>query len=142
MRTRILTTLLAVAVMASLLLAGCVVPEPAALSDDQVVQAVDGLLAAISSDDYQAFTRDLSDAMISAFTEAQFTSLHDLLQNASGNYVSCEQPELTNGQGYAVYRLKCEYDKEPVMVTVIYAVDGDKMEGLSFDSTNLRTAVR
>lgn len=39
---------------------------------------------------------------------------------------------------YAIYRLTCTYDLESVIVTVTFKVDGDKVEGLFFDSTNLR----
>ena len=138
MKINTLVPLLAAAVMASLLLTGCQPPKPAALSDDQVVQAVDLVLTAINTGDYQGFIQDFSDVMKTAFPESQFTSLHDLLQNTSGNYQSCEQPALTDSKGYAVYRLPCKYDKESVIVTVTYQIDGDKIEGFFFDSTNLR----
>jgi hypothetical protein len=126
----------------ALFLTGCQPPKPAALSNDQVVQVVDNTLKAINVGDHQGFTQDFSDEMKSAFTEAQFTSLADMLQAASGNYVSCADslPELSNNQGYAVYRLMCTYDLEKVIVTVTFKVDGNMVEGLFFDSTNLRKA--
>jgi hypothetical protein len=132
------TTLLTLLIMTGLLLTGCQPLKPASLSNDQVVQAVDHVLRSVNSSDYQGFIMDFSDAMKTAFPQAQFTSLHDTLQNTSGNYVSCEQPALTNSQGYAVYRLNCKFDRENVLVTVTYQTAGDKIEGLFFDSTNLR----
>jgi hypothetical protein len=144
MKSKIPTTLLIVTLVTTVFLTSCQPPKPAALSNDQVVQVVDNLLKAINAGDYQSFTQYLSAEMKNTFTEAQFTSLADLLKNASGNYVSCadSQTALSNNQGYAVYRLTCKYDLEGVIVTVTFKVDGDKIEGLFFDSTNLRKATQ
>jgi len=140
MKSKIPATLLIVTIVTTLFLASCQPPKPAALSNDQVVQVVENTLKAINAGDYQSFTQDFSAEMKNAFTEEQFTSLADMLQNASGNYVSCadSEPALSNNQDYAVYRLTCTYEKEGVIVTVTFKVDGDKVEGLFFDSTNLR----
>jgi hypothetical protein len=135
-------TLLIVTVVTTLFLTGCQPPKPSAMSNDQVVQVVGNILKAIDAGDFQSFKQDFSDEMKNAFTEAQFTNLAALLKNASGNYVSYadSQPELSNSQGYAVYRLTCKYSLESVIVTVTFKVDGEKVEGLFFDSTNLRKA--
>ena len=140
MNNNIKSTLRIATIVTTLFLAGCHPPKPAALSEDQVVQIVDHTLKSISAGDYQSFTQDFSDVMKNAFTEEQFSSLVDLLRNASGNYVTCadSEPELSNNEGYAVYRLTCSYDLESIITTVTFKVDGDKIEGLFFDSTNLR----
>jgi len=140
MKNKIPMLLLIVTLVTALFLTSCQAPKPAALSNDQVVQVVDGTLKAINTGDFQSFTQDFSDEMKKAFSEGQFTSLADLLMNTSGSYVSCvdSEPELSNNQGYAVYRLACKYDLESVLVTATFKVDGDKVEGLFFDSTNLR----
>ena len=132
--------LLIVTIATTLFLTGCQPPTPAALSNDQVFQVVDNMLKAIDEGDLRIFSQDFSDEMKNAFTEEQFTSLAALLKNASGNYISCADtdPDISNNQGYAIYRLNCTYDKENVMVTVTFKVDGDKVEGLLFDSANLR----
>jgi hypothetical protein len=132
------TTLITLLIVTGLLLTGCQPPKPASLSNDQVAQAVDHVLSAVNTRDYPGFIRDFSDAMKTAFPQAQFTSLHNTMQNASGNYASCGQPALTNNQGYAIYRLNCKFNTENVMVTVTYQIAGDKIQGLFFDSTNLR----
>jgi hypothetical protein len=119
---------------------GCAKPQPAGLTDDQVAAMVGNILQAINANDYQSFSQDFSDAMKSAFPESQFTQLHDLLQKASGNYASMGTPVLLNQNGYALYRIPCKYEKEDVIVTVTFAIGGDKVEGLFFDSTNLRSA--
>jgi hypothetical protein len=140
MKWKIPTTLLIVTIVTTLFLTACQPPKPAALSNNQVIQVVENTLEAINAGDYRSFTQDFSDEMKKAFTEQQFTSLADMLQGASGKYISCadSQPALSNNQGYASYRLPCTFDLEKVLVTVSFKVDGDKIEGLFFDSTNLR----
>jgi hypothetical protein len=140
MKNKKSTYLILVTVLAALLLAACQPAKPAALSNDQVIQVIDNILKSINAGDYQAFTQDFSTDMQSSFTEAQFTSLVDLLKKASGSYVSCAgaTPELSNSQDYAVYRQMCNFDLEKVIVTVTFKENGTQVEGLFFDSTNLR----
>jgi hypothetical protein len=123
-----------------LTLSGCAKPQPAGLTDDQVVAITENMLAAINNDDYAAFSRDFSAGMLSAFAPAQFEQLRDLLMGASGNFVSMGTPTLSNSQGYAIYRIQCPYEKEDVVVMVSFQVGGDQVEGLWFDSPNLRAA--
>jgi hypothetical protein len=68
--------------------------------------------------------------------------VRDLLQSASGKYVSTGKVSLSNNKGYAVYRIICKYEQEDVVVTIVFKVDGKQIEGLFFDSPNLRTAVQ
>jgi hypothetical protein len=142
MKRTIFSTLLSITIIMASFLAGCQPATPAALSNDQVIGVVDNLLTAINQENYPNFSRDFSDEMKKGFTEQMFTNLAALLKNASGNYVSCAgaSPELSNNQGYAVYRLVCTFEKESVVATVTFKTDGDKVEGLFFDSTNLRKA--
>ncbi len=63
-----------------------------------------------------------------------------MLQTASGNFSSLDVPSLSNNQGYAVYRFPAKYANETVYVTITFLVGGQKVEGLFFDSVNLRKA--
>ena len=130
-------TLIALTLIAALLLTGCQA-KPAALSTDEVVQMTGQILTALDEGDYAAFTQDFSDEMLAVFPETQFAALQDMLQEASGNYVSCGEPSISNNGGYASYRLTCPFDLEDVVVTIVFKVDGDQVEGLFFDSPNLR----
>ncbi len=137
MKTNISFTL---SIVLALLLTGCAAPKPAALSSVQVSQAAENILTAINSGNYQNFVQDFSDPMKSAFPEASFTKVRNLLMSASGSYASCAAPTLSNSQGYAVYRFICKFEKEDVAVTISFKVGGDQVEGLFFDSVNLRKA--
>lgn len=140
MKRKIPGILLVVMVVSILILTGCQPANPATLSNEKVIQTIDNILKSIDAGNFQGFKQDFSDEMKIAFPQEQFTNLADLLHNNSGNYVSCagSEPELSNNQGFAVYRLACTYELESVMVTITFKVDGDKVEGLFFDSTNLR----
>jgi hypothetical protein len=125
-----------------LLLSACRA-QPAALSDEAVTQVTTDLLTALSAGRQEDFVRDFSDDMRALFMEeAQFTALRTMLQETSGNFISCAAPSLFNRGDYAVYRLRCRFEQEDVMVTVVFKVDGDRVEGLYFDSPNLRARNR
>lgn len=121
-------------------LSACAEPQPAGLSADQVGAVVENILTSIDANDYQGFSRDFSDAMLSAFTEDSFAEMRTMLQDASGSYVSLGELTLVNQQGYAIYLYQCEYEKENVIVKVVFEIGGAKVDGLFFDSTNLRAA--
>ncbi len=138
-KTVILSLLLLLSVLA---LSGCRA-EPAALSDEEVRQLTEQALTALSSGDPQAFVSDFSEDMRALFLEeAQFTALRDMLQETSGSFVSCSDLSLLNRGDYALYRLRCRFEKEDVMVTIVFRVGGSQVEGLYFDSPNLRARQR
>jgi Protein of unknown function (DUF3887) len=117
---------------------GCSAPQPAGLTDLQVAGVTENISKAMDANDYQAFIQDFSQSMLSVFTQAQFDSLRAMLEKASGKYVSHGSPSLSNNQGYAVFRFPAKYTNETVYVTITFLVGGQKVEGLFFDSANLR----
>jgi hypothetical protein len=124
----------------ALLISACQPPQPAGLTDEQVVQVMENILVSIDARNLDTFTQDMSDDMKAAFTDTEFGELSDMLQETSGSYVSCaDTPELSNNQGYTIYRLTCKYEKEDVIVTVTFKTGGEQVDGLFFDSKNLRS---
>ena len=125
----------------ALLTNGCTPARPAALSNEEVKQATENILVAINAGDYQSFSLDYSDEMKGAMTESDFNDLRTMLSETSGNYLSCgDEPALSNRETYAIYSYECEFEKEMVRVTVVFAIDGSLVEGLFFDSKALRAA--
>ncbi len=124
--------------LALLATAGCSAPKPAALTDEQVSSIASNAMWALNANDYPRFVRNFSDQMKSGFTEEQFAQLHDLLQSSSGNFISLGKINLSNAQGYAIYRFACEAERETVTMTITFQIGGQKVEGLFFDSNNLR----
>ena len=118
---------------------GCTT-KPANLTDDQVAAVAENILRSLDDNDYQAFIHDFGDAMLAVIDEAEFTEMRDMLQNASGNFVSLGESMLINSRGYAVYRFPCQFEQEEVLVTITFEVGGETVEGLFFDSPHLREA--
>jgi hypothetical protein len=125
-------------ILAFLMTSGCSAPRPAGLTDAQITSVTENILNAVDANDYLKFTRDFSNTMQSTFTQKQFDDLRTLLQKASGSTISLGTRSLSNNQGYAVYRFPAQYTNETVYVTLTFLVGGSKVEGLWFDSVNLR----
>lgn len=140
MRTKKLLTMVLLA--AVIVLNGCsaLAPKPAALSDEEVLSATDNILKAIDSGDYAAFSEDFGEEMLGVMTESEFTKIQDLLAESSGAFQSCGEAKLVNQQDFAVYRFPCQYEKEEVTVTVVLPIDGTTVDGLFFDSPNIRNS--
>ncbi len=137
MKSKTLFLILTVLVLA--LASGCAKPEPAGLSEDQLIAVTENALRGLEANDFTQFTKDFSEQMKAAFTQEQFTSLRTMLQTASGQFVSVDKPNsLTNNGGYALYRFPAKYERETVYVTLSFLVGGEKVEGLWVDSSNLR----
>ena len=119
-------------------LSGCLPAQKAGLSDQQVANVTENILKALDENNYQSFTHDFSAQMKSAFPQEKFSQLRTMLYNASGNFIYMDAPSLSNNQGYAIYRFPTKYDNESVTVTITFVIGGQEVEGLFFDSANLR----
>ncbi len=122
------------------LLAGCsaFAPKPAGVPAEQIGAMAENILQAINKGDYSSFKADLSDQMLQAMPESEFTKMQAMLANSSGKYVSKGAAQLSNSQGFAIYRFPAKFEKEDVTVTLVFAVNGNKVDGLFFDSPALR----
>jgi hypothetical protein len=118
-------------------LSGCS-SRRAGLSDQQVASVTENILKSIDTNNYPGFMHDFSKQMKSAFTQEKFTQLRTMLETTSGNFIYMDVPSLSNYQGYAVYRFPTKYDDETVYVTITFVIGGQEVEGLFFDSPNLR----
>ncbi len=113
-----------------------------AATDQQAKGMLENTLTAINDGNYTSFTADFSDQMKKTFTETRFTQVRDLVTNASGKFISAGDGELkaAGSPGSVAYVFTCKYEKEDVKVTLVYKIGGDKIEGLFFDSPNIRKA--
>ena len=118
-------------------LSGCA-PKPAGLSDQQVASVTENILRSIDTNNYAGFIHDFSPQMKAAFPQAEFTKVQTMLQTSSGKFSYMDAPSMSNNQGYAVYRFPAKYANETVYVTVTFVIGGQEVEGLWFDSANLR----
>jgi flagellar basal body rod protein FlgB len=130
-------TVLVLALSVLLGLSGCAT-QPAGLSEAQVAVVAENVLNAINTNNYTAFTHDFSPQMKAAFPQTEFSKLQTMLQTTSGKFLYTEKPGISNAQGYARYRFPSKYDNEIVYVTLTFLIGGQQVEGLFFDSANLR----
>lgn len=102
--------------------------------------ATDNLLAGLSDGDYAAFSRDFTDKMKSALSEAKFPDLQTQIIGKVGGYVSREvqSVEQTGDFIAVIYTAKFERD-DPVTVRVVFeSAEPHLITGLWFDSAKLR----
>lgn len=121
-----------------LLLSACRPARPAALSEEEVRAVTASLLTAMEEGDYVKFQTYLSQEMIDALPEEQFYLLQQDILNASGRFIETGEMRLSNRGEYAIYRIMCQFEKEKVVVTIVFKINGTQVEGLFFDSVNLR----
>lgn len=137
MKSNKIISILAIAIISLFFLSGCIEVKPAGISNEQVAAITENTLLALNENDYRKFTLDFGVQMSDAFSEEQFNQLCTMLQNTSGNYISLGTPSVSNSQGYAIYQFPAKFEKEDVLVTITFAVGGNKIEGLFFKSPNL-----
>ena len=137
MRTKMAILFLSFVTLLTLSVIGCQA-EPAVLSDEQVVEIAENILIAINDADYGQFVQDFGTEMMAAIPEDDFIDMRMMLQASSGNFIACQLPTILNNGGYAIYRMICEFEQENVVVTITFEIGGDEVEGLFFDSPNLR----
>ena len=138
---KLIAKFLSVSVLTLVLLAGlsgCLAAQKAGLTDQQVASVTENILKALDQNNYPAFTHDFSPQMKSVFTQEKFSQLRTMISGASGAFIYMDAASISNNQGYAVYRFPCKYDNETVTVTVTFVIGGQEVEGLFFDSANLR----
>ena len=104
----------------------------------------ENILQSLNNNDYAGFSKDFSDTLKNTITAHVFLSLHDLISQTSGKYISKSTPKLYETEeldiSYDVYDYPCEFEKESVFVAVSTNPDSGKVEGILFDSDALRKA--
>jgi len=116
-------------------------PQEKELPDNinEINLIAEGLLQALNDDDYSFFSEDFSEEMKIAMDKSKFEETKQLLDETSGKYISKETPTRYEYQGYEMYRYICSFEKEQVTVTLYLSPDSKLVEGLWFDSANLKT---
>jgi len=71
-----------------------------------------------------------------------FNELKWLLSNTSGQYISKIKDVVAYKDDYVIYIYNCEFEKEEVVVTISFNKNISMVEGLFFNSQNLRKAAR
>lgn len=101
----------------------------------------ENVLQGLNENNYTKFTKDMSDVMIKVLPESRFSELVALISGTSGKYISKELSFIEEYAGYIVYIYDCQFEKEPVKLTISFKLGYYEVEGLYFDSENIRAAM-
>ena len=105
----------------------------------RIDRITENVLQAYNENNYTKFTKDMSGVMIKAISESRFDELVNLVSISSGKYLSKELASSMEDRGYVVYIYVCEFEKEPVQITISFKLGYYEIEGLYFDSVNIRS---
>jgi hypothetical protein len=125
-------------------LTACGPQATAAVSEAYVTTLAEEKMQALNDGDYATFTADFSDVLIGAIPEDSFQDLQETILRASGRFESVTGLRLTNARtsGYVNYIVTCQFEEEEVLLTLVYAVDGEQVEGIFFNAPKLNQAMQ
>ena len=128
----------------SLFVVGCGPQGTAALSQEAIQNLAQEKMEAINSGDYEAFTAGVSDVLQRAIPEEDFLSLRETILETSGQFEAITGSRIADArtQGYVSYIFTCQFEEENVQLTMVYAIDGDQVEGLFFNAPKLNQAMQ
>jgi hypothetical protein len=141
-RTTLILILLASHTLAALI--ACGPQATAAVSEAYVTTLAEEKMQALNNGDYAAFTADFSEVLAGAIPETNFQDLRETILGASGRFESVTGLRLTNARtsGYVNYIVTCQFEEEEVLLTLVYAVDGEQVEGIFFNAPKLNQAMQ
>ncbi len=115
-------------------------PEEKELPENtsQIDAMAENILQSINNNDYLNFVKDFSSNLKLIMNEQTFQETKNLLNQTSGVYVSKKKPGLYTYQGLDLYSYPCVFEKEQVTLSIYLDPDSILIEGITFDSENLR----
>ncbi len=141
-RTTLILILLASLTLAAL--AACGPQATAVVSEAYVTTLAEEKMQALNNGDYAAFTADFSEVLVNAISEENFKDVRETILGASGRFESVTGLRLANARaaGYVNYIVTCQFAEEEVLLTLVYAVDGEQVEGIFFNAPKLNQAMQ
>lgn len=138
---------LAIATLSLLTLAGCSPDDGvarSALSEEEATQNAEIMLEGLRDGDYDAYTADFSDDMLSMVTPEVFAEVRGLITDLSGEFVSIDAVKALDAEtaGYVRWQFETTFTQEPVTVGVVYEEEGTVIHGVFYDSENIAAASR
>ena len=101
----------------------------------------ENILQSLSEEDYAKFSKDFSANLKKSMNKSQFNELKIRLSNSSGDYISKSPFSKTFNSGYDIYLYTCDFEKEQVFLSLSFKENPEKIEGIWFDSKNLREII-
>lgn len=125
------------------LVSGCLCQTASQPTTEKIARTnaiTENLLQSLNNGSYESFTYNFSAAMKGAFNESTFNSQRATIRNASGLYLSKQEPLIQISGIYVAYIYNCTFENESVTVRVVMDDAANSVEGLWYDSPKLREA--
>jgi hypothetical protein len=101
----------------------------------------ENVLAALSNNDYTAFSRDLNQSMKNSMSKSAFEKLYNQLKTSVGNYQSKVFEAATNANDFITAQYLAAYSDKSGGVWITISFDKNKkISGLYFNAPKLRAA--
>jgi hypothetical protein len=130
--------------LTTLLTVGCGPRGTAALTQETIQELAQQKMEAVNNGDYETFTVGFSVVLQQAIPEEDFMSLRETILAASGQFETITGSRIANSRapGYVSYVFTCQFAEETVQLTLVYAIDGDEVEGIFFNAPKLNQAMQ
>jgi hypothetical protein len=101
-------------------------------------------MQAFNEGDYVTFCQDFSAQLKEAFTEENFISFRETVLDSSGRFETITNSRIsrTQDRNYVAYIFSTKFEEEDVALTLVYAIDGDQVEGIFFNAPKLNQALQ
>lgn len=125
------------------LVAGCVKNNPSNATGGTPIadEKADNILNGINKEDYSIFNRDLSDTVKQSMDEESFSRLSKFIKENSGDYVVKTLAASKDENNMHTLSYDCQFSLESVFFTITFNEDYSIVEGIYFDSENMRNAL-
>jgi hypothetical protein len=126
------------------MLASCGPPGTASVSEDYIHLLAENKMQAFNEGDYVTFCQDFSAQLKEAFTEENFISFRETVLDSSGRFETITNSRIsrTQDRNYVAYIFTTKFEEENVTLTLVYAIDGDQVEGIFFNAPKLNQALQ
>ncbi|MBE0409168.1 MAG: DUF3887 domain-containing protein [Anaerolineales bacterium] len=126
------------------ILVSCAPPGTASVSEDYIRNLAQDKMHALNEGDYASFCQDFSDLLKEAFTKEEFIDFRETVLNTSGRFETITNSRIsrTQDRDYVAYIFSTRFEEENVTLTLVYAIDGDLVEGIFFNAPKLNQALQ
>jgi hypothetical protein len=129
---------------AAAVLVSCGPAGSASVSEDYIRSLAENKMQAFNEGNYATFCQDFSNQLKEAFTEEKFLDFRETVLDASGRIESITNSRIsrTQDRNYVAYIFTTKFEEENVALTLVYAIDGDLVEGIFFNARKLNQALQ
>ncbi len=128
-------------IVAILLVSGCAKTEPMQAQYPLADEKAENILEGLNRADYAMFSRDLSDSLRQTMDEQYMQRLGKFIRENSGEYVAKALAASKDENSMHTLSYDCQFSLESVYFTITFNEDYSKVEGIYFDSINMRKAL-